>query len=145
MLGRNSYSREEFEHARSSLDTQVSAYADLVKRLSAKATDTKVESSLAAFEGLFFNNLLLVLDRYFVHRIRSVAGKDGNPLNEVELICESLMNNNGIFRGNNVIRYIVEGSVVGLNIGDQIRLSVGEFERLSSAFFDELQRKFGSV
>ncbi len=142
MLGRNSYSREEFEHARSSLDTQVSAYADLVKRLSAKAPDAKVESSLATFEGLFFNNLLLVLDRYFVHRIRSVAGKDGNPLNEVELICESLMNNNGIFRANNVIRYIVEDSVVGLNIGDQIRLSVGEFERLSSAFFDELQRKF---
>ena len=142
MLGRNSYSREEFEHARSSLDTQVSAYADLVKRLSAQAPDTKVESSLAAFEGLFFNNLLLVLDRYFVHRVRSVAGKDGNPLNEVELICESLMNNNGIFRAGNVIRYIADDSVVRLNIGDQIRLSVGEFERLSSTSFDELERKF---
>ena len=142
MLGRNSYSREEFEHARSSLDTQVSAYADLVKRLSAQAPDTKVESSLTAFEGLFFNNLLLVLDRYFVHRIRSVAGKGGSPLNEVELICESLMNNNGIFRASNVIRYIPDDSVVRLNIGDQIRLSVGEFERLSSTFFDELERKF---
>jgi hypothetical protein len=30
--------------------------------------------------------MTLMLDRYFVHRLRMVTGKDGNPLNEVELI-----------------------------------------------------------
>ena len=46
----------------------------------------------------FFNNIALVLDRYFVHRIRIVAGKDGNALNEVEMICDSLMKNNWVLR-----------------------------------------------
>jgi hypothetical protein len=48
-------------------------------------TDEKVTSALEAFEVLFFNNMALVLDRYFVHRLRMVTGKDGNPLNEVEM------------------------------------------------------------
>jgi len=33
--------------------------------------------------------MAMVLDRYFVHRLRVVTGKDGNPLNEVEMICDS--------------------------------------------------------
>lgn len=52
------------------------------------------------------------------------------------------MNNNEIFRGNNVIKYIPDQSVVKLNIGNQIRLTAEEFERLSAAFFEELERKF---
>jgi hypothetical protein len=91
---------------------------------------------------VFFNNLILVLDRLYVHRLRIVTGKDGNPLNEVEMICDSLMNNNGIFRGNNVIKYIPEQTVVKLHIGDQIHLKEEEFERLSAAFFAELKSKF---
>jgi hypothetical protein len=86
--------------------------------------------------------MTLVLDRYYVHRLRMVTGKDGNPLNEVEMICDSLMNNNGVLRGNNVVKYIPEQSVVKLKIGDQIRLTAEEFERLSAAFFAELERKF---
>jgi hypothetical protein len=86
--------------------------------------------------------LTLALDRYYVHRLRMVAGKDTNPLNEVELICDALMNNNGIMRGNNVIKYILEQSVVKLQIGDKIRLTAEQFERLSAAFFAELERKF---
>ena len=37
--------------------------------------------------------------------------EDGNPLNEVELISDSLMNNNGVMRGNNVIKYMPDQSV----------------------------------
>ena len=44
------------------------------------------------------------LDRRYVHRIRSVTGKDGNPLNELELVTESLMNNGGRFHGTHQAR-----------------------------------------
>lgn len=71
-----------------------------------------------------------------------VAGKDGNPPNEVELICASLMNNNGILKGNKVIKYIPDQSVVKLNIGDKISLTAEEFKRLSDVFFAELESKF---
>jgi hypothetical protein len=86
--------------------------------------------------------MALVLDRLYVHRVRMVTGKDGNPLNEVELLCESLMNNDGILRGNSAFQYVPEDSVLGLKVGDLIRLTSGQFERLSTAFFAELERKF---
>jgi hypothetical protein len=84
----------------------------------------------------------LVLDRYFVHWLRMVTGKDGNPLNEVEMLSDSLMNNNGVLRGNNVIKLIPDQSVVKLRVGDPIRLTAAEFERLSAAFLAEMERKF---
>jgi len=75
--------------------------------------------------------MTLVLDRYFVHRLRMVTGKDGNPLNEVEMLCDSLMNNNGILRDSNVIKLVPDQSVVNLHIGDPIRLTAAAFERLA--------------
>jgi hypothetical protein len=86
--------------------------------------------------------MTLVLDRYYVHRLRMVTGKDGNPLNEVEMICDSLLNNHGILRDNNLIQYIPEQSVVKLKVGDKIHITAEEFERLSAAFFAKLERKF---
>jgi hypothetical protein len=71
-----------------------------------------------------------------------VTGKDGNPLNEVEMICDSLVNNKGVFRDSNVIQYIPYRSVIKLNVGDKIRPTAEEFQRLSSTFFAELERKF---
>ena len=63
------------------------------------------------------------MDRYFVHRFRMVTGKDGNPLNEVELMSDSLMNNDGVLWGNNVIKLVPDQSVLKLNVGDRIALT----------------------
>ena len=35
--------------------------------------------ALEAFEPILFTNMIFVLDRYFVHRLRQTTGKDGNP------------------------------------------------------------------
>jgi len=142
MLGRKNYTQDELDHCKAVVGQQLAAYKTLVKAVSGATTDTKVNAALEAFESLFFNNMTLVLDRYFVHRLRMVTGKDGNPLNEVEMICDSLMNNDGILRGSNAIKLIPEQSVVKLQIGDHIRLTAEEFERLSAAFFADLERKF---
>jgi hypothetical protein len=52
-----------------------------------------------------------------------VAGKDGNPLNEVELMSDALMNDDGVLRGNNVIKLAPAESGLKLKIGDRIKLS----------------------
>ena len=52
------------------------------------------------------------------------------------------MNNDGVLRTNNVIKLILDQSVLRLNIGDRIRLSAAQFDRLSRAFFIELESKF---
>jgi hypothetical protein len=142
MLGRKNYTQEELDHARAAVDQQLAGYDKLVKAVAKVTKDEKVGSALEEFETHFFNNMTLVLDRYFVHRLRVVTGKDGNPLNEVELLSDSLMNNGGILRGNNVVKLVPGESVVKLNIGDPIRLSADDFARLSAAFFAEIERKF---
>ena len=86
--------------------------------------------------------MTLALDRYFVHRIRPVTGKDGNPLNEVEVICDSLMNNNSVMGKLNAIKLVPEQSVMKLQVGDPIEFNAEQFERLAAAFFDELKSRF---
>ena len=142
MLGRKDYTREELDHARDAIGRQLDAYKQLADAVAAAPDDEKLVAALDAFEPLFFSNLTLALDRYFVHRLRVVTGKDGNPLNEVELLADSLMNNNGVLRGNNVIKYMPDQSVTQLNVGDSIRLTAAEFEDLWEAFLADLERKF---
>ncbi len=133
MLGRKDYTPEELDHAQAAVAQQLASFKKLAKAAA---------PALAAFENVFFNNMVLVLDRYFVHRVRNVTGKDGNPLNEVELLTDSIMNNGGVFQGNNVIKYVPEKSVLQLAVGDRINLTAADFERLAAAFFDDLKRKF---
>lgn len=134
MLGRKSYTQAELDHAKATIAAQLAAYRKLVKSVG--------DAALEGFEPLFFNNMVLALDRPFVHRVRMVTGKDGNPLNEVELIADSLMNNDSVLRGNNVIELVPDQSVLGLEIGDRIALSEAQFARLSKAFLAEIEAKF---
>jgi hypothetical protein len=138
MLGRKTFTQDELDGCRAALDEQLAAY----RRLAAAARADGDADALAAFEEPFFSNLVLSLDRWFVHRIRAVSGKDGNPLNEVELIAESLMLNGGVFRTTSVIRYEPSESVLGIAAGDRIALGEDDFVRLSAAFLAEIERKF---
>jgi hypothetical protein len=141
MLGRKNYTPQELDQAKKAIAQQLAAYKKLVKVIDGATSDPKVTAARDAFEPPFFNNLTLALDRFFVHRVRLVTGTDTNPLIEVELICESLMND-GVLRANKVIKYVPDQSVVKLEIGDRIRLSAAQFERLSKAFFAEIESKF---
>lgn len=134
MLGRKTYTREELDNARTALDRQLAAYRTLA--------DTVDAATLAEFEPLFFKSMTLAVDRLFVHRIRPVTGKDGNPLNEVELLTESLINHDDVLQGSKVIKYVPEKAVLGLVPGDRIQLTAEQFERLYRAFLDDIERKF---
>jgi hypothetical protein len=142
MLGRKTYTQAEIDYAKTSIAAQLKAYTALVSAVTDSGSSASLAASLAAFEPLFFNNLALALDRPFVHRIRPVTGKDGNPLNELEVICDSLMNNNGVFGNSTVIKLLPDQSVLKLRFGDTIALTAEQFGHLSTAFFAELERKF---
>jgi len=141
MLGRKDYTQEELDAATANINSQLAAYRTLAKAVGA-SKDAKAAAALAAFEPLFFNNMTLVLDRLFVHRVRLVTGKDGNPVNEVELLADSLMNNAGVFRPGTVVKYIPEQAVTQLKEGDSIALTVEEFEKLAQTYLADIEAKF---
>jgi hypothetical protein len=141
MQGRKSYTQDELDRARSVLDEQLGAYDRLAKAVDAGGDDD-ARAALDAFEPRFFNSLALALDRFFVHRLRSVTGKDGNALNELELIADSLIANEGRLGTNNVIRYEPREAVLELEPGERIELRADGFARLAGAFTSEIDEKF---
>src|SRR5215212_4293645 len=77
MLGRKTYPREELDNARTVIDAQLAAWRALAE--AADGSDPKAAAAVDAIEPLLFNNMALVLDRYFVHRLRLVTGKGRQP------------------------------------------------------------------
>ena len=69
--------------------SQCSAYEELLSKARGLSGPkrSQLDSVVKAFEPVFFNNMVLVLDNYFVHRSRTIEKKDGNPLNEVRVLC----------------------------------------------------------
>jgi len=90
--------RRTLAHAGAAVREQLTAYRALVKALGEASTDPKGTSALEALEPLRFNNMMLVLDRHLVHRLRMVTGKNGDAVNEVELLAHSLIDNDAVLR-----------------------------------------------
>ena len=70
------------------------------------------------------------------------AQKDGNPLNEVRVLRNSMLNNNNIVCADNTIKLNPATSVLKYKVGDEITLSEAEFLLLFKAFFAEIERKY---
>ena len=88
MLGMKNYTQKYIDECRSKVDVELSAYEKLVA--AAKSHSASVQA-LESFEATFFNNMVLMLDYFFVHRLSDIDGKDGNLLNEVKILCNSIM------------------------------------------------------
>jgi hypothetical protein len=140
MLGRKTYTRQELDHGQQAINGQLAAYDELRKTVG----NGKASRALAEFDSRFFNALLLTLDRLFVHRLAgpNYEGKDGNALNEVRIIVDSLISNDGKMRADKQIKLTPEKSVTGLEVGDSVVLTREQLGRLSEAFFSELERRF---
>lgn len=144
MLCMNNYTQEYVDECRASVNAQLSAYRDLISaaRKAAAPSDTKLDAAIDSFEPVFFNNMVLVMDSYFTHRSRTIELKDGNPLNEVRILSNSMMLNQGIVAADKSIKSDPAKTVLKYEVGDKIRLTEQDFMLIFEAFFAEIERKF---
>ncbi len=141
MLGMDKYTPEYIDECRANIEAGVSAYENVVKQAGAR-NHASLDAAIESFDPFFYNSMVVVLEGYFVHRLRAIEKKDGNPLNEVRVLCNSIMQSGSTLAPDTTIKLNPAKSVLKLEIGDDIRLSGDDFARLSTAFFAELERKF---
>jgi hypothetical protein len=135
VLAANTYPPEYIDGCRSRINAELDAWRAL-----AGAGGAAVE----AFESRFFSTMVLDLDRCFVHRTRGMEGKDGNALNEVRMLCESILRHDGVMTADRTMKYRSESSVLKIGVGEWIRIDGSGFAALADAFFAELQKRFGA-
>jgi hypothetical protein len=147
MLGMRQYDGDYIDACRSRVETQTAMFREVARaaRDHGDADLSGLEGALESLESEYFNNMLLVLEGYFVHRLPGVEGKDGNALNEVRVLARSLMENGGTLMEDPQIPLDPEGTVLGLRTGEPVRLTLQQYTRLSNAFFRELERRFSST
>lgn len=147
MLGMREYDGDYIDACRSRVETQTAMFREVAQaaRDHGDADVSGLEGALESLESEYFNNMLLVLEGYFVHRLRGVEGKDGNALNEVRVLARSLMENGGTVVEDTQIALDPERSVLGLRVGEPVRLTLQQYTRLSDAFFRELERRFSAT
>lgn len=145
MLSVNSYAQPYIDGCRSRMESQLAAYNALVAaaRANQGPRSSAVAAAVDSFEPQFFNHLVLVLDGYFAHRSRTLELKDGNPLNEVRMLCNSILQNGGVLAADKTIKFNPATSVSKVRVGDEIRLTETDFIRLFKAYFKEIEAKFG--
>jgi hypothetical protein len=141
VLGVKKYAKDYIAACRARVDGDLRAYRKQVGKEPSKE-----------FESRYFNEQVL-LDYMFVHRLTGIEGKDGNPLNEVRVLCNSLLLNQGKLQVDKLpgwpmsasagIKLPPEKSVLKLKPGDEVKLTEADFVRLSKAFFAELEKKYG--
>jgi hypothetical protein len=141
MLGVSTYDQDYIDECHDKVAAQVSAYEALA---TAARNGAKADAEVDAFEPLFFNNMVLVLDALFMHRLRTKEGKDGNPANEVRVLSESLLEGGGVLTVPKSIKLDPERSVLHHAPGDEIALSADHFERLAEAYFATIEERFGA-
>lgn len=143
MLCVNSYTHEYVDKCRSRIVEHVGAYQALVAAARNRAGDaSQLDAAVRQFEPYLFNSLVLALDRFFVHRARELEKYDGNPLNEVRMLCDSIMNNDGRMSADKTIKIDPAKSVLKHRAGDKISLTEADFILLSSGFFSEIEAKY---
>jgi hypothetical protein len=88
-----------------------------------------------------WNQLVPALDRWFAIRNPKAEGRDGNPINEVRAIAESVTEHGAVMAVPRGIKLASETSVLGFEEGEEISLDGDAFERLLDAFLAEVEAR----
>jgi hypothetical protein len=137
MLETLHYDQDYVDECRARSEAQVARFEDVRSRADIDGTDP-----VGSLEPDFFNNMLLVLDAYFVHRPDNVVGKGGGPLTEVRALASSLMLNGGTMRADQQDGLDPGRSILGYAEGDDIHLTQEQYVTIARAFFDDVERRY---
>jgi hypothetical protein len=138
MLGVKTYQLDYIDSCRAQMEDVLASYAAVVEAASGATS----RNALAELEPKLLNQLVVALDACFVHRIRAIEGKDGNPLNEVRMLAASILQHSALLTADKTIRYKPERSVLGITIGEPIALKPDRFTKLLDAFVAELRARY---
>lgn len=142
MLSMSTYPQDYIDSCRRLVDSQLASYRALVATGEPGGDRAGLDAAVADFEPRLLNSMVLVLDQLFVHRARGKEGKDGNPLNEVRVLCRSILENDGVMVADKSINLRPATSVLKHAVGDRIGLTPSDFALLSEAYFAEIERRF---
>ena len=137
MLGRSTYPATQIAACRAEMAELCATWRAIAARSEPKARSEA--------EAQVFNQMAVALEGWFVHRLRGLEGKDGNPLNEVRLLALGVTTNGGYFPSDATITWRPEASVTGYRAGDRIALSEAVFLRLTTAYLDAIAAKFAEA
>jgi len=137
MLAVTSYPEVYVQLTGAKVEEQLAAYAALARAVEGNAM---AEQALADFAPGYFATALLALDHHFMHRMRGAEGKDGNALNEVRMLGDAIMENDGVLTENKTIKYRAEKSLAGVEIGETVDAET--FGRLAKAYIGEIGKRF---
>jgi hypothetical protein len=143
MLSMSTYPQDYIDSCRRLVDSQLASYRALVAASGEPGGDRAgLDAAVADFEPRLLSSMVLVLDQLFVHRARGKEGNDGNPLNEVRVLCRSIMENDGVMAADKSITLSPATSVLKHAVGDRIGLTPSDFALISEAYFAEIERRF---
>src|SRR5881409_496763 len=135
------YSKDYIAACRARVDADLGTYRKQVGNAPSKE-----------FEARFFNDQVLLLDYMFVHRLTGIEGKDGNPLNEVRVLSNSILLNQGRLQVDKLpgwpnsagagLTLPPDKSVLKLKVGDEVKVGEAGFVRLAKAFFAEIETRY---
>ncbi len=129
MPGRNTYTSDEIESCRDNCDSLLAAWA------ANDVEDTTLES-------LVFGQAVVVLHTWFGHRAPDLEGDDANPMNEVRVIADSIVDNDAVLRVQGPITWVTERTVLRLAVGDPVELTANGFERLAAAYIAAIEATY---
>ena len=124
MLGRKNYPREYIERCQRDIEAQIAEFNEL-------------PPVPATFATRLAGHLVIVMDACFMHRVRALEGKDGNALNEVRVLSQSLMYGDTVIE-DSTVTWDKDRMVLGLMKGDDLALSISDVDKLQQAFFERM-------
>lgn len=122
------------------IDPHLCAWSRLARTL--RAADDGRQAAPAALAPSYLAALVVVVEYAFVDRTPDLEGADGNPLNDVRAIADSVIRADGVMTVSPALARRPETSVLGLAAGDPIARSEADCPHFADAFFTQLEATY---